>query len=182
MVLLAQCVLALCVSDQRQSTVYLIVPEDSHNGPFVAYLASAFALKFIQLLHLLIQQVTVDVFLVDWERPQGKVSQTSDTTHKSKEAPVSIWRTYFVANEWNEIQTCRKINSILQIFAVLFFLEVVGFGNLATRDPKSSLSLSDDQYHSPSSETFRFCIIALVYLITGEWTQISFHVCTHARD
>lgn len=44
---------------------------------------------------------------------------------KRDPAPVSIWRTYFVANEWNEIQTTRKINPTFQIMAVLFFLEVL---------------------------------------------------------
>lgn len=43
---------------------------------------------------------------------------------KRDPSPVSIWRTYFVANEWNEIQTIRKINPTFQIMAVLFFLEV----------------------------------------------------------
>lgn len=44
---------------------------------------------------------------------------------KSAAAPVSIWRTYFIANEWNEIQTIRKINPLFQVLAVLFFLEVI---------------------------------------------------------
>lgn len=44
---------------------------------------------------------------------------------KSAAAPVSIWRTYFIANEWNEIQTVRKINPLFQVLAVLFFLEVI---------------------------------------------------------
>lgn len=44
---------------------------------------------------------------------------------KSAAAPVSIWRTYFIANEWNEIQTVRKINPLFQVLAVLFFLEVL---------------------------------------------------------
>lgn len=43
---------------------------------------------------------------------------------KSPASPVSIWRTYFVANEWNEIQTIRKIDPTFQVIAVLFFLEV----------------------------------------------------------
>lgn len=50
---------------------------------------------------------------------------------KRDPAPVSIWRTYFVANEWNEIQTTRKINPTFQVMAVLFFLEVpLGWKNL----------------------------------------------------
>lgn len=43
---------------------------------------------------------------------------------KHDTSPVSIWRTYFVANEWNEIQTIRKISPTFQIMTVLFFLEV----------------------------------------------------------
>ena len=43
---------------------------------------------------------------------------------KRDPSPVSIWRTYFVANEWNEIQTIRKISPTFQIMAVLFLLEV----------------------------------------------------------
>lgn len=43
---------------------------------------------------------------------------------KAPAPTVSIWRTYFVANEWNEIQTIRKINPTFQIISVLFFLEV----------------------------------------------------------
>lgn len=43
---------------------------------------------------------------------------------KRDPSPVSIWRTYFVANEWNELQTIRKISPTFQTMAVLFFLEV----------------------------------------------------------
>lgn len=152
---------------QRQTNVYLIVPSDDQNTPFMGYLASAFTLKFLQLIHMIICQVTVDIFFVDWERPQGGAVLSSGES-KTKDPSVSIWRTYFVANEWNEIQTCRKINPIFQLFVVVLFLEVIGFGNLATQDPKSSFTLSSTEYHSPSSETFRFCIVALVYLLVGE--------------
>lgn len=37
---------------------------------------------------------------------------------------ISIWRTYFVANEFQEIQTFRRINLTLQLFFVLFLLKV----------------------------------------------------------
>jgi meckelin len=38
---------------------------------------------------------------------------------------VSVWRTYFVANEFNEIQTFRRINLTFQLFFVLFLLKVI---------------------------------------------------------
>ena len=60
--------------------------------------------------------MTVDIFFVDWERPRGKISSSGDAKQQvQSETPVSIWRTYFIANEWNEIQTTRKINDVLQV-------------------------------------------------------------------
>lgn len=69
---------------------------------------------------------------MDWERPRSgtKASQegsSQQATPAFEERPVSIWRTYFVANEWNEIQTARKICPLFQIVVTLLFLEVSKF-------------------------------------------------------
>lgn len=45
-------------------------------------------------------------------------------TGLNSDESVSIWRTYFIANEWNEIQTTRKVHMATQIIATIFFLEV----------------------------------------------------------
>ncbi len=111
----------------------------------------------------------VDIFFIDWERPRGKASSIGDTnTQKQAEAPVSIWRTYFVANEWNEIQTIRKTNPFFQIFCTLFFLNVVGLENVASSDPRSDLTRDDNKYYAPDSRIFRFAIAALTYILVGE--------------
>ena len=116
-----------------------------------------------------VTQVTVDVFLIDWERPRGKAAQATDMkVDTAAQSPVSIWRTCFVANEWNEIQTVRKINSVIQIFSVVFFLHVVGFGNVASRDARSDLTLAEDEYHAASSRILRFAISSAVFLGVGE--------------
>lgn len=88
------------------------------------------------------------MFFIDWERPRVKTSSTSsrfssglknvaessaDGKKSASKTPdkintdmagVSIWRTYFAANEWTEIQSKRKLNIGWQIFGVLFFLKV----------------------------------------------------------
>ena len=47
----------------------------------------------------------MDIFLLDWERPKAiQGNQTGGGENLVTMAPVSIWRTYFIANEWNEIQ------------------------------------------------------------------------------
>ena len=76
----------------------------------------------------------VDIFLIDWERPRRyekddpymktlRQQSTGSTSSemvtqlkKDKKNPVSVWRTYFVANEWIELQvslgTIRNPGSI----------------------------------------------------------------------
>ena len=81
------------------------------------------------------------------------------------DAPISIWRTLFIANEWNEIQTIRKINPELQIFVVLFFLKVVGFEYLATTDPQSNFSADyATEYVGEFSKVLRFAVLSIVFL------------------
>uniref|UniRef100_A0A674DZ85 Transmembrane protein 67 n=1 Tax=Salmo trutta TaxID=8032 RepID=A0A674DZ85_SALTR len=139
---------------------------------FVAYVGCAFALKTVQFLHKLIQQLSVDIFFIDWERPRGKA--------KHDPSPVSIWRTYFVANEWNEIQTIRKISPTFQIMAVLFLLEVVGFSSLALRDPWSDLQRPPQSYSPPYSLTLRYGLAATLWLCIG-LLQIIFFTAFHER-
>ena len=69
--------------------------------------------------------MNIDIFLIDWEKPRrydtnkpvkttmrrqqsfasaSLSDQIEDVITETRENPVSIWRTYAVANEWNEIQ------------------------------------------------------------------------------
>uniref|UniRef100_A0AAZ3SVW8 Meckelin n=1 Tax=Oncorhynchus tshawytscha TaxID=74940 RepID=A0AAZ3SVW8_ONCTS len=151
---------------------------------FVAYVGCAFALKTVQFLHKLIQQLSVDIFFIDWERPRGKANKTiqgnGNGEAKHSPSPVSIWRTYFVANEWNEIQTIRKISPTFQIMAVLFLLEVVGFSSLALRDPWSDLQRPPQSYAPPYSLTLRYGLAATLWLCIG-LLQIIFSSAFHER-
>ena len=95
--------------------------------------------QIVDILRLIWRQVSIDIFFVDWEKPRvigtirskppkSSSSRTPTPVANEPEEPllpnVSIWRTYFVANEWNEIQTTRVIHFATHIIAVLFFLEV----------------------------------------------------------
>ena len=46
---------------QRQTSVYLIVPQLEEETEFVAYLGAAFALKLLQLMHIMFVQVGNDL-------------------------------------------------------------------------------------------------------------------------
>ena len=79
-------------------------------------------------MHLLITQLSVDIFLVDWERPHAISSVPTVSGgaggEPTRELAVSVWRTYLVANEWNELQTRRKTSLAIQVLVVIFILKV----------------------------------------------------------
>lgn len=119
------------------------------------------------------------MFFIDWERPRNKTGTRGSHAGgdiKREPNPVSIWRTYFVANEWNEIQTIRKLNPTFQIMAVLFFLEVLGFSNLALRDPWPTLERPPDSYTPSYSLILRYGLASTLWLCIGLLQVIFFTV------
>ncbi|XP_064195930.1 meckelin isoform X1 [Anguilla rostrata] len=162
-----------------QQFVSVLLPLPRQEERFVTYVGCAFALKAIQFLHKFLHQLSVDIFFIDWERPRGKVVEGSGEV-KSMPSPVSIWRTYFVANEWNEIQTVRKINPTFQVVSVLFFLEVVGFSSLALRDPSSALTREPQAYTPAWSLVLRYGVASTMWLVIG-FLQILFFTVIYER-
>ncbi|XP_053323888.1 meckelin [Spea bombifrons] len=158
-----------------QQYVSVLLPLPHEEDSFVTYVGCAFGLKALQFLHKLLSQLTLDIFFIDWERPKGKMIK-SEGGIKSSITPVSIWRTYFVANEWNEIQTVRKINPLFQVLAVLFFLEIAGFENLALRDPSSSLSRNPEDYIAPWSRILRYGVTTTLWLVIAFLQVVFFSV------
>ncbi|KAF5915151.1 hypothetical protein HPG69_011614 [Diceros bicornis minor] len=167
---------------KAQKSVSVLLPMPAQEKRFVTYVGCAFALKALQFLHKLISQITIDIFFIDWERPKGKVLKAVEGEGgvRSATVPVSIWRTYFVANEWNEIQTVRKINPLFQVLTVLFLLEVVGFKNLALMDSSSSLSRSPASYIAPYSRILRYAVSTALWLVIGI-IQIMFFAVFYER-
>lgn len=151
---------------KRQKTVYQLLPTPSQEQLFLELAGVTIAFKIIDLLHVLWSQISFEIFFVDWERPQGRVNQPLQGGEAgAKDAQVSIWRTMFIANEWNEIQTIRKINPELQIFLVLLFLKVLGFEYLATTHPQGATTVNPTtDYVGEYSKVLRFAILSIVFL------------------
>ncbi|CAF2625636.1 unnamed protein product [Rotaria sp. Silwood2] len=80
----------------------------------------SFILKTVDIIHLIIRQTIIDIFFIDWERPKTADSNT-----------VSAWRTCFVANEFIEIQTFRRIHVPFHLLFALFLLKVINLENIA---------------------------------------------------
>lgn len=167
-----------------QQKVSILLPTSSQESVFIGLVIAMAVLKILHVLHLIWQQVNVDTFFIDWEKPQGDMTRhnasppaASSAEHGGAEMnrlrpggehnPVSIWRTYFIANEWNELQTFRKINSLFQLLVVVFFLEVVGFSNVCRRSPHAFYSLSRDDYPAARSRILRFVMAVIIYIIVA---------------
>jgi meckelin len=111
---------------KQQNYLHVMLPNQDQEQLIKNYVISIFALKLIDVGHLLVSQMSVDIFLLDWERPRpiSVTGSGNSVATATKEMAVSVWRTYLVANEWNELQTARKINHSLQIVLVIFVLRV----------------------------------------------------------
>lgn len=81
-------------------------------------------LQIVELVRLIWKQTTNDIFLVDWEKPRILPNQKQNGVMAVQKQTVSIWRSYFVANEWAEIQTKRKISWPLQLVFTVLLLKV----------------------------------------------------------
>ncbi|CAL1292605.1 unnamed protein product [Larinioides sclopetarius] len=176
---------------KRQDVIYAILPSPEAEHFLTVYIGIAFALKAIQLIHLLFVQCSIDIFYIDWERPRARASSVSARTattskniaetpagfdHKKSSnkatpdkinaemAGVSIWRTYYAANEWAEIQSKRKTSLSVQLFGVLFILHVLGFEGSTLAALKLAIPSAEIHKYVPYSTCCRFALGALVYL------------------
>ncbi|KAK8783574.1 hypothetical protein V5799_010063 [Amblyomma americanum] len=78
---------------------------------------------------------------------------------------VSIWRSYFVANEWCELQCHRRVSLSLQLLALLLLLKGLGLEYVALASPESYYARSLKNANIPFSAACRFALAASLYLL-----------------
>ncbi len=162
MILTISCLFILILF-KTQSTIFIVLPEGDQEIAFITLLVIAFVFRLITVIYLIWKQVTIQIFLIDWEKPKVQAHQ-DNKVHTHQDTPVSVWRSYFVANEWNEIQSLRKIRPVPVLLAVMLFQEVVGLIHLTERDPLSYITRTSDRYSSPYSSVLRFTVSVVLYL------------------
>ena len=91
------------------------------------------------MLEMIYKQGRFDVFFIDWvifklilkinrkskEKPRFYL-QRKDMNEEEEES-VSVWRTLFIANEFNELQPYRYVNSEWTLIFLAFFLKFCKF-------------------------------------------------------
>lgn len=118
------------------------------------------------MVYLIYIQSNSDIFFIDWEKSKGRL-MSKGNDQKGAISPVSVWRTLFVANEWNEIQVSRHLNLELTLVLLLLFLRVLNFEYAATKQPTfHNLEPGEtDPIMKFAISTFMWLVIALVQVL-----------------
>jgi meckelin len=112
------------------------------------------------LLAILLQiryQSNVDIFFLDWEQ------QIEYKDEEDLNRGISIWRTLFVANEFNELNVLRKISLEWTLMILAFFLTGLSWVNAAAETP----SLTTSTNNIASNYVLRYFISSFVFFVIG---------------
>jgi len=100
------------VTYKLQGNAYLLLPSVDNWGltyrVFDAIFGIVLALRFLSIVSVILEQTSVDIFLIDWER-QPKIESiksrsVNGTEEDLRKDNIIVWRSLFLANEWNEMQ------------------------------------------------------------------------------
>uniref|UniRef100_A0A8R1IZ42 Meckelin n=1 Tax=Caenorhabditis japonica TaxID=281687 RepID=A0A8R1IZ42_CAEJA len=148
--------------------LYNMLSDDQEKSLF-HYIIAALVLKFFGLLFTMGALVFQETFFIDWERQKLKQSDEqgmplSRDLMKSTEAePVVIWRTYLIANEWNELQQYRKSSLALQAVVMIVLMEYFQFKNYALVEPEFNRN-DVDPTTTHSSVVSTLAVTVFIYL------------------
>ena len=142
-----------------QTVPSVFLPRDI--GPLISVLIATFVLLFLGRFHFLYKSTTYDIFFIDWEKP--KILGANDMVKEL--SSVSVWRTYFMANEWNELYSVRKINPTLQYVAFVFLTDYVGLKYLTTSQPDVYINPDKVSFVAEFSPVLRIGLINILFIV-----------------
>ncbi|KAJ3410889.1 Meckelin [Chytridiales sp. JEL 0842] len=143
-----------------QGALYLFLPVSSYDvGLFLTILITAVVTQGFYVGVRIYYQCKTDVFFIDWEKSRGKLLNSSNDA-SPKPAPVSIWRSIFMANQWNALQTHRRVNIEFLLVWTYFVLEGLDVAFAATPQP-----IMSDLTPGGRSPILIFAVDSLVILL-----------------
>eukprot|EP00297_Palpitomonas_bilix_P001829 CAMPEP_0113868268 /NCGR_PEP_ID=MMETSP0780_2-20120614/889_1 /TAXON_ID=652834 /ORGANISM="Palpitomonas bilix" /LENGTH=977 /DNA_ID=CAMNT_0000853321 /DNA_START=154 /DNA_END=3087 /DNA_ORIENTATION=- /assembly_acc=CAM_ASM_000599 len=160
---------------KMQGDVFVLLPPEVDQRSFMIMMVVATFAQFLYVLFLVWEQSQVDIFFVDWEKSHGKLLVGSGAGEDGDEremearkgkrraqyiqAPVSAWRSFFVVNEWNELQTSRPTSTPMTLLVLIFLLEGLDLIYVATPQPNLR-----DLTPDVTNEVLRFGLITFFWL------------------
>ncbi|KAJ8322951.1 hypothetical protein O5D80_008469 [Batrachochytrium dendrobatidis] len=116
-----------------QSVLFIYIPYNPSDMSLVTMAVAGITVaEFVYIAKLMIVQCTTHVFFIDWERSKGYVVGSGNDETTAMISPVSIWRSIFMANQWNALQIHQRVHVGFTLVALLALLEGLGWRYLAT--------------------------------------------------
>lgn len=157
-----------------QDTVFLLLPRENRDDgkdfeyyPIRTIIIVLWLAQTTVVLQLVYDQCAQEIFFIDWEMPREATAVDKN--------PVSVWRTIFVANEWNELQIARHTSLHVNLFGIAFVLLGLGLENNAT--PQPNLGYLEDGHHNIA---LRFANTTWWFLIFS-FAQFLWNYCFYER-
>ena len=141
--------------------MYVLLPAESEfyssQEEYLFFDVFIYALFFCQTLYIsyiIYMQCNADTVLIDWEKPRGHYSD------------VSMWRTVMIANEWNKIQSSRKLAIEFHLI-LLCFLEV-GLNLYHVSSAQPNFSRDQTSLVNPII-SFANSVFLWIFVISVQW-------------
>ncbi|CAI2357132.1 unnamed protein product [Caenorhabditis sp. 36 PRJEB53466] len=160
----------------QTNIVYNVLTAEQESSLF-HYIIAALCLKFVGLLFTMTALVFQETFFIDWEGQKLRQSDdhdillSRDIEKSSVAEPMVVWRTYLIANEWNELQQFRKSSLALQAILMTLLMEYFQFKNYALIEPKftrngiDSLTTQPTLMSSLAVTMFTYLTLALIQVL-----------------
>lgn len=131
-----------------QSSVFALLPNfnDSDKWYFFLIILYALVAKAIDLSYVFYKHCNYDIFFMDWEKTKGKVVGVGGRAEGSYSS-VSIWRSYFIAKEWEKLQGTTWTSLEFTLLTVLLILDGGGVINLASYTADENALSGVFRYH-----------------------------------
>ncbi|EZA52526.1 Meckelin [Ooceraea biroi] len=90
--------------------------------------------------------------------------------------PISVWRTFFIANEWCKLQTKRRINVALQSIYTLCILLVFDLESWMLAVPETSAAGRSPEMGNNFTLQYAICTLAYISVYLVQWlVRITFY-------
>lgn len=149
------------VTYKMQANAYILLPSfDDWSSTYMIFdivFGITLALRVLSVLMTIVEQSTVDVFFIDWEQPNHMLTRGDPNVDNAV-----VWRSIFLANEFNELQTeYRYIKPETTLIWFAFFIKALGWEFVAEADPDMNVT---DNYLIPINYVLKFFLSAFIFL------------------
>ncbi|EAR83121.2 meckelin (macronuclear) [Tetrahymena thermophila SB210] len=151
------------VTYKLQETLYTLMinptTESDLFNAFKIFIIIQFSFKTASFMKFIYHQLQTDVLFLDWENQ--KQFEDEDQEDEKKRG-LSIWRTLFVANEFNELSVERVTSFEWTLFWLGFFLTGLSWDNLGQEVP---FLTTEEKDYVNTNQALRYFVAALLYVV-----------------